>query len=225
MSLWAIVPLKILSTSKQRLSGVFSGEQRAALAQAMAEDVLAMLQHCRRIDHVLLVSDNRIAEKMCRDTGAEWLKPPVEEGLNDDLALACQYARDKGASACLILHADLPLLRSPNIDRMIEQAQGIASDQAGDFLAAVPCKEGTGSNLVYASLPFPVPLVYGINSYLEFQKLAREQGCRFETLTVENGDLDVDIPADLDRLQARIECVDESTATSTREVMKENYRR
>lgn len=224
MSLWAIVPLKILSTSKQRLSGVFTGEQRAALAQAMAEDVLAMLQQCKRIDNVLLVSDNRIAEKMCHDTGAQWLKPPVEEGLNDDLALACQYAQDHGASACLILHADLPLLKSADVDQMVEQAQRLANAGSGDILAAVPCKEGTGSNLVYASLPFPVPLVYGKNSYLEFQRLAREQGCRFETISVKNGDLDVDIPADLDRLQNRIESVGEGTAKSTREVMKENYR-
>lgn len=220
MTLWAIVPLKILSGSKQRLSGALSDEQRLQLTQAMAQDVLAVLKNCREIDHVLLVSGDAVAAELCAASGAQWLKPDSQRGLNADLAVACDYARQQGADACLILHADLPLLNSRSVDAMIVQARNtVEARQGKPLLAIVPCKQSTGSNLVYAPLPFPVPLVYGKDSYLLFQEQARQRGIACYTLSADDGDLDVDIPADLERLRQRINEADPSRARATRRVM------
>lgn len=220
MSLWAIVPLKILTSSKQRLAGILTNEQRIQLTQAMAEDVLAALHKCRNIDHVVLISDDEVAAHLCRKTGAEWLRPHSQQGLNEDLAYACDYAQRQGATNCLILHADLPLLESQSIDKMITQAQAKAEAlEHGPMLAVVPCKQGTGSNLVYAPLPFPVPLVYGKNSYLLFREEAEKSGIPFFSLSADDGDLDVDIPADLERLDQRLNAADLSRAQATRRVV------
>jgi len=222
MSLWAIVPLKILSGSKQRLSGALSATQRAQLAQAMAQDVLAVLQHCREIDEVLLVSGDAVAKRLSEQSGANWLKPERQAGLNLDLTAACACARQRGASAALILHADLPLLDSQSIDAMIVRARSAAQAQQGKpLLAIVPCKQATGSNLMYTPLPLPVPLVYGKESYLRFQALAKEQGVACHTLRVDDGDLDVDIPADLERLRQRINEAEATRAPATRRVIAE----
>ncbi len=40
---WALLPLKDLVQAKTRLGGVLASHERRALAQAMAEDVLAAL--------------------------------------------------------------------------------------------------------------------------------------------------------------------------------------
>ncbi|MCF7982378.1 MAG: 2-phospho-L-lactate guanylyltransferase [Pseudomonadales bacterium] len=219
MSLWAIVPLKIVTSSKQRLAGVLTAKQRIQLTIAMAEDVLAILHDCKNIDHILLISDDAIAESLCLKVQAEWLRPAEQKGLNADLTFACDYAQQQGAKDCLILHADLPLLHCQALDHFIKQAQEKALTQGKPMLAVVPCKEGSGSNLVYAPLPFPVRFVYGKNSFPLFKQQAQEQGIDFVTLTLEDGDLDVDIPEDLNRLQHRLNTSDSSDAPATRYVL------
>ena len=219
MSLWAIVPLKIVTSSKQRLAGVLTAKQRIQLTLAMATDVLDMLQGCNNIDHVLLISDDSVAADLCQKTAAEWLKPGAQRGLNADLSFACNYAQEQGAGACLILHADLPLLRSQALDRLIKQAQRKADAPGNDMIAAVPCKEGTGTNLLYTPLPLSIQLVYGKNSFPLFKQQAQEKGIAFDTLTLEQGDLDVDIPADLEQLRQRIALSDEASAKATRRAL------
>ncbi len=216
MSIWAIVPLKIITSSKQRLSGVLSSDERIQLTLAMARDVLAVLQQCKNIDHVLLVSGDQVAQALCAAVNAEWLKPAEQKGLNNDLAFACNYANANGASHCLILHADLPLLNSHHIDQLINQAQHLVSSSKEKAIAIVPCKQGTGSNLVFAPLPFPLPLVYGQGSYLRFQQEAKTHGIACHDLSLQNGDLDVDIPADLEALRRRISAADKNSAKLTR---------
>ena len=39
--LWAVVPVKSMAQAKQRLAGVLAAHERAALARAMLQDVLA----------------------------------------------------------------------------------------------------------------------------------------------------------------------------------------
>ena len=220
MTLWAIVPLKIVTSSKQRLANVLTNKQRIQLTLAMAEDVLTILQSCQNIDHIVLVSGDAVAAKLCMKTNAQWLKPSNQEGLNSDLAFACHYAEQQGASSCLILHADLPLLNSKRVDELIEQAQKKAL-QHKNMLAVVPCKEGSGSNLVYAPLPFPVKFVYGKNSFPQFKQLAMAADIPFHTLAMEDGDLDIDIPADLKSLEQRINRLDSSGAKTTRRALAE----
>lgn len=221
MSLWAIVPLKIITSSKQRLSGVLSSQQRIQLTLAMAQDVLTTLQACNEIDHLLLVSGDQVAEQLCEVSGAEWLKPKKQEGLNNDLEFACHYAHLQAANHCLILHADLPLLHSNQIDQLIREARDLINDSKEPSIAIVPCKQGTGSNLLYAPLPFPLPLVYGQGSFQRFQEEAAKQRIKCHSLALKNGDLDVDIPADLNALRRRINVADQSSAKATRLALAE----
>lgn len=213
MSLWAIVPLKIVTGSKQRLAGVLTEQQRVTLTLAMASDVINSLTACQALDHVLLVSGDEAAADLCRDNRAQWLKPPQQEGLNADLAFACEFAHAQGGQQGLILHADLPLLRADALDTLIQQMRTACHEQD---VALVPCKEGTGTNLLYAPLPLPLPLVYGKNSYLRFQDEAKQRRIQVHSLQMPQADLDVDLPADLTQLQARIAQLDCSIAPATR---------
>ena len=55
MGIEAIVPLKALSSTKQRLAGVLSEVARQSLVMAMADDVLSQLRSHPKIDKVSIV--------------------------------------------------------------------------------------------------------------------------------------------------------------------------
>ena len=55
MGIEAIVPLKALSSTKQRLAGVLSDAARHSLVRAMAADVLTQLRSHPQIDKVSIV--------------------------------------------------------------------------------------------------------------------------------------------------------------------------
>jgi len=55
MGIEAIVPLKSLSSTKQRLAGVLSEVARQSLVMAMADDVLSQLRSHPEIDKVSIV--------------------------------------------------------------------------------------------------------------------------------------------------------------------------
>mgnify|MGYP001183629231 FL=1 len=56
--IWAVVPVKAFASAKQRLSGVLTGSQRAELARAMLQDVIATLRATTRISRILVVTND-----------------------------------------------------------------------------------------------------------------------------------------------------------------------
>jgi len=219
MSTWAIVPLKRLDSCKTRLAPVLKATERAELAAVMAEDVLATLQRCHGIHHLLLVCSDPTAEALAENAGAEWFRAKQAGALNVELTAACQYACERGARDCLIVHADVPLLDAAAVDELLIRSRSDAIQFDGRTLTVVPCRDGEGSNLLYATLPLPVPLAFGDNSFAKYQKLAREQGCHFREGRAAGVELDVDKPADLELLQARLAVTPSAMAPATRQVL------
>lgn len=219
MSTWAIVPLKRLDSCKTRLAPVLTATDRAALAEAMAADVLAVLQRCHGVHHLLLVSSDPVAKAIAEDAGAEWFNAKQGGELNADLTLACHYARERGASDCLVIHADVPLLDAAAVDELLMRSRSDAIQFDGRTLTVVPCRQSRGSNLLYATLPLPVPLAYGENSFSKYRKQATEQGCHFREGNAAGVELDVDEAADLELLKARLAEVPLAMAVATRQAL------
>ena len=69
--LWALVPVKELSQSKQRLARVLDPVEREGLVLAMLRDVLTAIQGVSVFDGVLLVSRSSKARSRARDFGIE----------------------------------------------------------------------------------------------------------------------------------------------------------
>jgi 2-phospho-L-lactate guanylyltransferase len=67
--LWALVPVKQLSQSKQRLAAVLDPGEREGLVLAMLRDVLTAIQGVAVFDGVLLVSRSAKARALARDFG------------------------------------------------------------------------------------------------------------------------------------------------------------
>ncbi len=123
----AIIPLNLGRDCKTRLAGHLSAQARGQLVRAMAEHVVQAVRAVSGLEEVSLLSPEN-PEIM----GAIWIAD-AGRGLNPELAAALSGERQ------LIVHADLPLLTSADVEALIA-----AAEQAGAAIA--PDRFGTGTN-------------------------------------------------------------------------------
>ena len=113
MTLFAVVPVKDLMGTKSRLEPVLNPSGRAGLTIYMMNNVLAALKGAG-VDRACVVSPDRTVLSLAEEAGAE---PLLQEGsgLNSALEQAQYWAVERGATSLLVLPADLPLLRTPDV--------------------------------------------------------------------------------------------------------------
>ncbi|HEY8286383.1 MAG TPA: 2-phospho-L-lactate guanylyltransferase [Chloroflexota bacterium] len=217
MSLWAIIPAKDPWAAKSRLAGVLSPSRRWSLSMQLLERTLHAASEATRVDRCLVVSSAAAHLALARDFGAvavhELRSPgmtasprstplaqldlaanPTSDPLNAALRQAAEVAIRGGATALLILHADLLLISAGAIDEMV----GALPEGPGLVLA--PDRHFTGTNALLMRPPMAIPFLFGSGSFAAHQAMA-------ETLHVpivvhESPSLagDLDTPDDLDYL-------------------------
>ncbi|MDX1733469.1 MAG: 2-phospho-L-lactate guanylyltransferase [Halioglobus sp.] len=194
----AIIPLKDLVQAKSRLSGLLGPSERRALAQAMAEDVLAQLQLHPRVDDVVLVSDDAGARMLAAAYGARcWSERSLGcHGLNAALAAACGRLARERSGQVLIMHADVPLVTGRELD------EAIAAQAAAAGIVIGPDRHGIGTNLMLFSLPGVPDFHFGSDSCRRHLAWARTACVPAHTVQLPGIGLDVDEPEDLARLLA-----------------------
>lgn len=119
MTTWAIIPVKQLHESKRRLEHLLSAEARADLIHRFLDNLLAVLNETQGIDRVLVVTVDTSVIKMAAKYGVEVLVEEDAKGLNAAITLGVDLAVKAGATATLILPADLPFARVEDIDQML----------------------------------------------------------------------------------------------------------
>ena len=198
----ALVPLKDLVQAKSRLAGLLRPSERRALAQAMVEDVLAVLSRHKELSRVTLVSD---------DPGAGLLAARYDIDYWDERSLGCSSGLNPvvGAASArllgdddeplLVLHGDLPLLTAADISAVLRCQRQLAGLVIACDLA------GTGTNLL-AFTPGCVPqFCFGVNSCARHLASARNTGVPAQVLQRSGIALDVDEPRDMKLLMAALE--------------------
>lgn len=190
MSLWAIVPVKPLKYAKSRLSPVLLPEQRYRLAEAMFRHVLTVASSVSRVTGVLVISRDTKALAIAREMGAKTLQEGVVSDLNPALLRATMVVETWRADAVLILPADLPFVSADDvralIDRSVEGALVIASDQYGD-----------GTNALLMRPPGLIPYDYGPGSFQRHIDSARARGVAVRLFHSDRLAMDIDVPQDL----------------------------
>ncbi len=187
---WALVAIKARADCKTRLAGKLAADARLMLARLMLERALAALRASRAIEHIAVVTPERdmIPE------GVLVLADPGG-GLNAALDAARQILIGKGASELLVLHADLPLVTSADIDRLVESGRrtgfALATDAAG-----------VGTNALYVAPPARFSFRFGADSRLRHLEEAARLELKAQVLRSLGLEFDLDGPADLDRLLA-----------------------
>lgn len=202
----ALVPLKDLVQAKTRLAGLLRPSERRALAQAMVEDVLAVLAHHSQLERVTLVSDDPGAGLLAGKYGIDcWTEESLGcRGLNAVVRCASTKLLADSDSPLLVLHGDLPLLSAEDIDAVIDCQHRLHG------LVIASDLHGTGTNLLAFDRSSVPRFHFGAQSCSRHQAAAREAGVPVCVLRRPGIATDVDEPQDFTAVLAGLERGDES---------------
>ncbi len=190
--IWALVPVKRTTHAKQRLAAVLSPPERAALAMAMAEDVLTALAATASLDGVAVVTDDPAAQRLARRFGARLISKAAGDGYTAAVAGGTGELLCDGAAAVLVLPADVPLATGAEI------ATVIAAHDDEPAFTIVPSRDRLGSNCILRSPPDSVALCFGPDSYRRHLAAARDAGIAPRVVQAAGIACDLDTPDDVD---------------------------
>jgi len=199
----ALVPLKDLVRAKSRLAGLLSPSERRALAQAMVEDVLAVLSVHPLISRVTLVSDDPGAGLLASQYGIDyWPESALGcRGLNAVLACASARLLADRDETLVVLHGDLPLLGSAEMSAVLHRQR-----QLGGLVVGCD-RQGVGTNLLAFDRACVPRFQFGQGSCQRHLAGARAAGLKTAVLRLPGIALDVDDPDDLAALFATTQFV------------------
>jgi FO synthase len=164
MSCWSLTALKPRGEGKSRLAAALAPAKRGVLIESMLQHVLDTLRATAAVDRVAVVS--REHEGLPHDI---LQLEDAGGGLNQALTRAAGMAAGGGATRVLIVHADLPRLRSEEVAALIEGARTCG-------IAIAPDHRGTGTNALCAPLPLPIELEFGPGSFARHLRQATTLG-------------------------------------------------
>lgn len=187
-----IVPVKSFDAAKQRLSAACSPQQRRNVARAMALHLLGELQRVRRLEDVIIVSDE---PEMARFADAHGLRLVVDggDGLNAAVEIALRTVPSGAAAG--VVHADLPLFQARAFSRLVGQHEG-----GGRQVTIVTDMSGTGTNILLCTPREAMKPRFGSDSCARHREMALAVGLQVEIVRSPSLSRDCDTPEDLSRL-------------------------
>lgn len=189
----AVLPVKCFERAKSRLGPRLGDSARARLARRLFDHVLSSVLACGALSDVLVVTDGAEVAALASGRGAlVWPDPIPNSGLSAVVDAALERAAELGAQAALVLMADLPVLRSSDLDELLARCDGgsvvLAPDQRGRCTnaLALPLHRGFRS-------AFGDPDSFSVHA-------RRARALDLHVQRIDNPRIahDIDIPSDLD---------------------------
>jgi 2-phospho-L-lactate guanylyltransferase len=194
MTIWAIVPVKPLRRGKSRLAGMLSEDQRTRLNRYLLEHVLTTLNEIPEIEHTLVVSRDPAALALTREMGGRTVLEDGAPQFNTAIMRATIVAKTQGAHAVLILPADLPLIKSFDIKKLIMRGK------KQPVVVIAPDMRQDGTNGLFVNPAGIIEYGYGPGSFQCHSGRAIEAGAKLVVIESRNISLDLDLPEDLEAL-------------------------
>ncbi|MGO9084225.1 MAG: 2-phospho-L-lactate guanylyltransferase [Candidatus Sulfotelmatobacter sp.] len=188
-----LVPVKNLSSAKQRLAGVLDQPSRTRLAQAMLHDVLATLNAWKQKPQVAVVTSDPYAAELAGGYGFEIIPDPENPGETGAVEMATQVCVERGLESTLVIPADIPLIQVWELEEIMKNAP-----EEGSVL--VPAADGRGTNAAFRRPANLFPLRFGNDSFKPHHAAAQATGKPCVVLKLPGIAVDVDNPADLQQL-------------------------
>ena len=168
---WAIVPIRGLETAKTRLGGDLDAEERRDLVVDLLRRTLVATRDATRLCGTIVVTMDPAAAGIARDHHAVGLVERAP-GLNGAIEAARSLALARGATAVLVLPADLPAISADAVDRVVDAAERAAGEgtrpnagqPARGVVALVTDRHGTGTNALLVSPPALIDPQFGPGS-------------------------------------------------------------
>jgi len=177
-----LVPVKAFTDAKVRLAPALPPWRRAALAQVMAERVLAAARGLP----VAVVCDSPEVASWAASQGAIVLAEPGR-GLNGAVSAGVDQLAAAGARQVIVAHADLPLATD---------LAWVSWFPAG--VTVVPDRRRDGTNVICVPTRVGFEFSYGPGSFGRHVAEARRLDLPVRVVTEPLLAWDVDVPADLD---------------------------
>jgi 2-phospho-L-lactate/phosphoenolpyruvate guanylyltransferase len=194
----AILPVKTCGRAKQRLGAAVEAPDRAELAGAMVEDVLAALGAVAGLDDVVVVTAEKRAAAAAAAAGAHVVPDPDELGQSAAAELGIEAATARGAERVLLVPGDCPALDAAEVTALLARDPGERS------LVIVPDRHGSGTNALLIAPPDAVVPSFGPGSFARHAAGGRAAGARVSVAQAGSLALDVDTPGDLAALRAAL---------------------
>jgi 2-phospho-L-lactate guanylyltransferase len=188
-----LVPVKNLSSAKQRLAAVLDQPSRTALAQAMLHDVLTALRHWKNRPVVAVVTSDPCAVKLAAEYKFEIIPDPDNPGETGAIEMATQICVKRGADSTLVIPADIPLIQAWELEEILKHAPAEGS-------VLVPAADGRGTNAAFRRPANLFPLRFGNDSFKPHHAAAKATGKPCVLLTLPGIAVDVDNPSDVQQL-------------------------
>ena len=195
--MWAVVPVKDLTSVKARLSPVLSADERRELFCAMLRDVLVALADTPSLDGIALITRDPAAQLLARRFGAKIITEDRNSGQTNAVAHGVSQLISNGVSDIMQVPGDVPLATAAEFEQVI------AAHLPPPAMTISPARDQQGSNCVICSPPDSVALRFGENSFFPHLEAAHQAGIQPTICNLPGLGLDVDTPDDLAELLKR----------------------
>ena len=191
-----LIPVKTLSTAKQRLAEALNQSQRSQLAEAMLRDVMTAATGVRsRIDVALVTGDFR-AQQLAHEFGFGVIEDSRNESETAAIEMATARCEKQGFDTTVVVPGDIPLITSDELHRVLDAAPV-------EGAVFVPAYDRRGSNCILRRPASLIPLRFGNDSFLPHCEATRKTGKDLVILEMPGIGLDIDNPHELDLLLQR----------------------
>jgi 2-phospho-L-lactate guanylyltransferase len=200
--LHVVVPLRTISGGKLRLGESLDAEERESLVTGMLLQTLSVLRDWPAASLVHVVSPDPLALSVARDHAAHPVHQ-ADSGLNEALAAGRAAAEEGGASAVLVLPADLPLVSREALDGLLEAADAACAAGAGrPIVVLAPSDARGGTNALLTSPADAIEPCFGGDSLERHLRAAHAADATTQLVVDPALGFDLDMPEDLERLDA-----------------------
>ena len=190
-----LVPVKSLSSAKQRLAGILDQPSRTALAQAMLYDVLTTLHRWHNRPQVAVVTSDPFATNLATEYRFEVMPDSDNPGETGAIEMATRICVERGVKSTLVIPADIPLIEAWELEEILKKAPAEGS-------VLVPAGDGRGTNAAFRCPANLFPLRFGNDSFKPHHAAAEASGKPCVVLNLPGIAVDVDNPPDLEELLA-----------------------
>jgi 2-phospho-L-lactate/phosphoenolpyruvate guanylyltransferase len=197
-----VLPIRSRDAAKTRLGLALDPEERDVLVLGMLADtvrVLAEWPPCHRI-HVV-TSDYAVTDVIARRFGSMVTVGDPGTGLNGAMTAGRDAAVAAGATAVLMLPADLPLLHATALNRLLDAADAtLAAGNGRPIVVIAPADARTGTNALLLAPPTIISPHFGPDSFEAHLRAAHAADASVQVLDDPLLGFDLDTPDDLERL-------------------------
>jgi len=187
----AVIPVGELERAKSRLGEVLDAEERRDLVITLLDRTLAAAMATPAIAETIVVTPDDELASIAQTAGARVIRQS-DRGLNHGLDEARAAAVVDGATALLVLPADLPGVTPEAIGAVL----ATLDDERTPLVAIVPDRHGRGTNSLLLAPPNVIDFAFGGDSRVAHRHAAEAASIRVLELDGPLS-LDIDTPEDL----------------------------